>query len=295
MDSAIKDFLNFLAVEKGLAKNTIVSYRSDLLFFKLFCQNKNYQPLGTSGRTAVSAYLLQLKKEGKPPATVSRRLAAIKSLYRFLINDGRLEIDPTENMESPKKILKLPRVLTTDEVDRLLAQPRINTPAGLRDKAMMELLYATGIRVTELVSLDRGSINLVEGFIRCLGKGSKERIVPLGQVAIHFTEAYLLRSRAKLIGKGNSPSLFLNHNGGRLTRQGFWKIIKKYTAKSNINKEITPHTLRHSFATHLLENGADLRSVQELLGHADISTTQIYTHLTGTRIKDVYRKTHPRS
>lgn len=295
MDRAIKDFLNFLAVEKGLAKNTIVSYRSDLLFFKLFCQNKNHQPLGDGGRTAVLAYLLQLKREGKSPATVSRRLAAIKSLYRFLINDGRLEIDPTENMESPKKSLKLPRVLTTDEVDRLLAQPRTSTPAGLRDKAMMELLYATGIRVTELISLDRGSINLGEGYIRCLGKGSKERIVPLGQVAVHFTEAYLLRARARLIGKGSSPALFLNHKGGRLTRQGFWKIIKKYTAKSNINKDITPHTLRHSFATHLLENGADLRSVQELLGHADISTTQIYTHLTGTRIKDVYRKTHPRS
>jgi len=295
MDSAIKDFLNFLAVEKGLAKNTIVSYRSDLLFFKLFCHDKNHQPLGAGGRTAVLAYLLQLKREGRSPATVSRRLAAIKSLYRFLINEGRLEIDPTENMESPKKSLKLPRVLTTDEVDRLLAQPRTSTPAGLRDKAMMELLYATGIRVTELVSLDRGSINLGEGYIRCLGKGSKERIVPMGQVAVHFTEAYLLRARARLIGKGNSPALFLNHNGGRLTRQGFWKIIKKYTAKSNIKKDITPHTLRHSFATHLLENGADLRAVQELLGHADISTTQIYTHLTGTRIKDVYRKTHPRS
>lgn len=295
MEIAIKDFLNFLAVEKGLAHNTLLSYRSDLNFFRSFCQKKNYRFLVESGRTAIVAYLLQLKKEGRSTATISRRLAAIKSLCRFLINDGQMETDPTENLESPKKIQKLPKVLTTDEVDSLLSQPRTANPPGLRDKAMLELLYATGIRVSELVSLDVGNINMEEGYLRCLGKGSKERIIPIGQVAIHFTRAYLLGARVKLIKKDGCHALFLNQSGGRLTRQGFWKIIKKYTARCNISKEITPHTLRHSFATHLLENGADLRSVQELLGHADISTTQIYTHLTGSRLKEIYRKSHPRA
>lgn len=295
MDREIKDFLNFLAIERGLARNTVISYKSDLYFFKSFCLEKGFKPLGADGRPAVSAYLQHLKREGRSPSTISRRLAALKSLYGFLINEGRIDIDPTENMESPKKAQKLPRVLTTGEVDTLLAQPRISTTAGLRDKAMLELLYATGMRVTELVSLEKGDINLEEGYIRCLGKGSKERIVPIGHIAVHYLEAYMLRARAKLMGDKNSKHLFLNRRGEKLTRQGFWKIIKKYTARSKIKKDITPHTLRHSFATHLLENGADLRAVQELLGHADISTTQIYTHLTGTRLKEVHRKSHPRA
>lgn len=295
MDRVVKDFLNYLAVERGLARNTLISYQSDLLFFKNFCLRKGFNPLGPDNRGAVAAYLLELKKEGKSAATISRRLAALKSLYKFLINDGRLEKDPTENLESPKKVQKLPRVLTTDEVDRLLAQPRISTPGGLRDKAMLELLYATGMRVSELVSLELGSVNLEEGYVRCLGKGSKERIVPIGQVAEHYLKAYLQRARAKLMIRGVSRHLFLNRYGSMMTRQGFWKIIKKYTAKALIKKDITPHTLRHSFATHLLENGADLRAVQELLGHADISTTQIYTHLTGGKLKEVYGRTHPRA
>ncbi|MFZ5597654.1 MAG: site-specific tyrosine recombinase XerD [Bacillota bacterium] len=295
MERSIRDFLSFLAVERGLAKNTLASYRSDLVFFKKFCEQKNYAPLGDGGRSAVIAYLLQMKRDGMSAATVSRRLAALKSMYKFLIRESRLQVDPTENIETPRKVQKLPRVLTIEEVDRLLAQPRISTPGGLRDKAMLEVIYATGIRVSELVNLDRGSINLVEGYIRCLGKGSKERIVPVGEMAVHFTGEYLRRARPRLAGNKGSPALFLNGRGGRLTRQGFWKIIKKYAAGANIKKDITPHTLRHSFATHLLENGADLRAVQELLGHADISTTQIYTHLTGNRLKDVYQKSHPRS
>ncbi|MCL6611022.1 MAG: tyrosine-type recombinase/integrase, partial [Peptococcaceae bacterium] len=220
MDRAIRDFLNFLVVERGLSRNTVVSYRSDLVFFKNFCARKGFDPLGPGGRGAVSAYLLQLKNDGRSSATISRRLAALKSLYKFLVNEGRIESDPTENLESPKKVQKLPRVLTTGEVDRLLAQPSISTPAGLRDKAMLEMLYATGIRVSELVSLDRGSINLEEGYIRCLGKGAKERIVPMGQVAVRFAEAYLLRARARLMGSKNSPALFLNRYGNRMTRQG---------------------------------------------------------------------------
>ncbi len=295
MDRELQEFLNHLAVERGLARNTVISYKSDLAFFKHFCALKKISPFGPDGRTAVSAYLIQMKKEGKSPATVSRRLAALKSLYRFLVNEGHLERDPTENLESPKKSQKLPRVLTTGEVDMLLAQPRTATPSGMRDKAMLELLYATGIRVSELTSLDRGSINLAEGYIRCLGKGAKERIVPVSDVAAHFMALYLQGARSKLAGKANCQALFLNRRGGRMTRQGFWKIVKKYTARANIKKDITPHTLRHSFATHLLENGADLRSVQELLGHADISTTQIYTHLTRTRLREVYSKYHPRA
>ncbi|MHB8917240.1 MAG: site-specific tyrosine recombinase XerD [Desulfocucumaceae bacterium] len=295
MDRAIKDFLNFLAVEKGLSRNTVVSYRSDLVFFKNFCAGKGRDPFGPDGRAAVIDYLLYLKNLGRASATVARRLAALKSVYRFLINEGRLETDPTENLESPKKVQKLPRVMTVEEVDRLLAQPRISTIPGIRDKAMLELLYATGVRVTELISLDRGSVNLEEGYLRCLGKGSKERIVPMGPLAVRFTEAYLQRGRAKLMGGTNSQALFLNRYGRRMTRQGFWKIIKKYTARANIKKDITPHTLRHSFATHLLENGADLRAVQELLGHADISTTQIYTHVTGGRLKEIHRRSHPRA
>lgn len=295
MNRAVKDFLNFLTVERGLARNTISSYRSDLVFYKNFCFMKGFDPLGTGGRSAVTAYLLQLKKEKKSAATIARRLAALKSLYKFLLNEELIGFDPTENMESPQKTLKLPRVLTVEEVDMLLAQPPISTPGGMRDKAMLELLYATGVRVSELVSLDKENINLREGYIKCLGKGSKERIVPLGPVAEHFILVYLQNARIKLTSNLNNQALFVNHRGKRLTRQGFWKIIKKYTARSCIKKDITPHTLRHSFATHLLENGADLRSVQELLGHADISTTQIYTHLTRSRLKDIYRQSHPRA
>jgi len=293
--SQIKDFLNFLAVEKGLARNTINSYRSDLNFFKKFCERKGVNPFGKNARTAVSAYFIQLNKQEKSPATLSRRLAALKSFYKFLISEGYIQADPTENLASPQKVQKLPKVLTFDEVDRLLAQPRTSTAAGIRDKAMLELIYATGLRVSELVSLDKRNINLSEGYVRCLGKGSKERIVPLGEAAVESLKKYILKGRPKLTEKNSSPAVFLNQAGGRITRQSFWKIIKKYKDSAKIHKDITPHTLRHSFATHLLENGADLRVVQELLGHSDISTTQIYTHLTRSRLNEIYNKTHPRA
>lgn len=204
--------------------------------------------------------------------------------------------DPTVNLESPKLGQRLPQVLTTAEVEALLSQPQLADPAGLRDKAMLELIYATGIRVSEMVTLDIEHVELDMGYIRCFGKGSKERIIPLGAVAAHYVREYLARSRVKLTkGKTEHRALFVNAQGKRLTRQGFWKILKKYAREANINKHITPHTLRHSFATHLLENGADLRSVQEMLGHADISTTQIYTHLTKIRLREVYTNAHPRA
>ncbi len=237
-------------------------------------------------------YTLQLK--GLSSATVSRHLASLRSFYKFLVREEMAPKDPTVDLESPKHPQKLPRVLTTEEVDLLLGQPGIGDPAGLRDKAMFELLYATGIRVSELVSLNLDQVHIDNGFIRCFGKGEKERIVPMGDIAVRYLREYLARGRSKLI-RENTPSFFVNQRGRRLTRQGFWKIIKKYARQAGITKDVTPHTLRHSFATHLLENGADIRSVQAMLGHADISTTQIYTHLTKNKLKEIYDHTHPRA
>ncbi len=295
MDKEIKDFLNFLAVEKGLSQNTILAYKSDLTFYKCFTHKKKLNPLGDGRRGAIAAYMLYMKKQGYSSGTISRRLSALRNFFQFLLNEGILEDNPTENMETPKKSEKLPRVLSIQEVDRLLAMPRQSSPTGLRDKAMLELLYATGVRVSEIISLNRSNINLEEGYIRCMGKGSKERIIPVSPVALEFVNTYLLRGRPKLMGRKNTQALFLNRYGERMTRQGFWKLLKKYAVMAGITKIITPHTLRHSFATHLLENGADLRSVQELLGHSDISTTQIYTHLTRNRLKQVYDRVHPRA
>ncbi|HHW43925.1 MAG TPA: site-specific tyrosine recombinase XerD [Desulfotomaculum sp.] len=295
MEGLINHFIHYLAVEKGLAENTLASYQGDLNQFRAFCREKELDPIGAGGRGVVMAYLLQLKKSGRSPATVSRHLAALKSFYRFLLAEGLVHMDATANLESPRPPQRLPRVLSTREVESLLSQPRISTAAGLRDKAMLELLYATGIRVSELVSLDLAHVNLEHGFVRCFGKGARERIIPLGSVACHYVSEYLLRSRGTLVKGKNTAALFVNQQGQRLTRQGFWKIIKKYARQGRINKVITPHTLRHSFATHLLENGADLRSVQELLGHADIATTQIYTHLTRARLREIYDHTHPRA
>jgi integrase/recombinase XerD len=241
------------------------------------------------------SYLLHLQTQGKATATIARRLAALKAFYQFLVREKRIKNDPTANLESPKLEKRLPKVLTVSEVERLLGQPDLVQPAGIRDRAMLELLYATGIRVSELVSLSLADVSLDMGYIKCEGKGSKERIVPLGTIAIRSCREYLQAARAKLVKERPESALFVNHHGHRLTRQGFWKIVKKYAHDARVDKEITPHTLRHSFATHLLENGADLRSVQEMLGHADISTTQIYTHVTRGHLKEVYARTHPRA
>lgn len=295
MEKLLDEFIYHLAVERGLAKNTIASYRADLTGYILYCRNHGINELYEAGRDTVMSYLFQLQLDGRSPATISRRLAAVRTFYRYVIREGFLQEDPSAELESPKLAQKLPRVLSIEEVDHLLGQPLISKPSGLRDKAMLEVLYATGIRVSELVSLDLMNIHLDSGFIRCFGKGSKERIVPLGDVAARFIKEYLERGRSILKKSGDTPALFLNQHGRRLTRQGFWKIIKKYALKANIKTAITPHTLRHSFATHLLENGADIRSVQEMLGHADISTTQIYTHLTKSKIREIYDRSHPRA
>ncbi|WP_018131896.1 site-specific tyrosine recombinase XerD [Effusibacillus pohliae] len=295
MDKLIERFIHYLAVERGLSQNTLESYQRDLIAYTEFLQRSGVADVNQTRRANIIAYLADLQQKGRATSTISRNLASIRAFYSFLLRDGLIDGDPAANLESPKIEKRLPQVLTVEDVEALLDSPDLKTSTGLRDKAMLELLYASGIRVSELVSLNVDDVNLNMGFLKCYGKGAKERIIPLGSVALQMLEEYLNRARAKLLRDRSETSLFVNHHGQRLTRQGFWKIIKKYAKAANINKEITPHTLRHSFATHLLENGADLRSVQEMLGHADISTTQIYTHITKSRLKEVYAKTHPRA
>jgi integrase/recombinase XerD len=295
MDMLIDHFTHYLAVEKGLAANTLESYQRDLVTYVSYLREQGVTRIEETTRGQIIGYLLMLQEKGRATATLSRNLASIRAFYQFLVRDRYLDKDPSIHLETPKIEKRLPKVLAVDEVERLLEGPVTSRPAGLRDKAMLELLYATGIRVSELVHLHVGDVNLDMGFLKCMGKGSKERIIPLGRTAIDVVREYIMTGRPRLLKQKSETALFLNHLGKRITRQGFWKIIKKYAVQANIRAEITPHTLRHSFATHLLENGADLRSVQEMLGHADISTTQIYTHVTRTRIKDVYAKTHPRA
>ncbi len=240
-------------------------------------------------------YLAELRKRGLATSSLSRHIASMRSFFYFLIQENIITDNPALQLELPRIERKLPRVLTSAEMERLLNQPSLEEPAGIRDKAMLELLYASGVRVSELVSLNVGDFNPEMGFLRCRGKGMKERIVPVGTIAITTVQRYLAQCRPRLVKGGEERSLFVNQHGRRLTRQGFWKILKKYARKAKIPGEVTPHTLRHSFATHLLENGADLRSVQEMLGHSDISTTQIYTQITRRHIREVYDKTHPRA
>lgn len=295
MKKLINEFINYLSSERGLAMNTLESYGRDLRQYSQYLQNDSEGvPEGVSHHT-IEDYLRYLQTQGKATATVARRLAALKAFYQFLVRQKYLEKDPTANLESPKLEKRLPKVLSIREVEQLLAQPDVAQPGGLRDRAMLELLYATGLRVSELVALDLADLNLEMGYIRCACKATRERIVPLGSMAVGGCRDYLERGRPRLVKEREEQALFVNHHGRRLTRQGFWKIVKKYADDADIDKEITPHTLRHSFATHLLENGADLRSVQEMLGHADISTTQVYQHVTRGRLREIYARTHPRA
>ncbi|UNC92528.1 site-specific tyrosine recombinase XerD [Candidatus Contubernalis alkaliaceticus] len=294
-DKWFKEYQYFLEVEKGLAKNTLESYGRDLKSFFSFLNSNNCSNPVNVCRNDIVSYLLHLQKKGRAVSTISRNLASIRSFYHFLIEEQVVKQDPSSNLESPRQEKKLPEILSISEVDLLLSQPNQLEVTGIRDKAMLEVIYATGIRVSEMVSLNKTDINIDSGYLRCIGKGNKERIVPLGKVAIKNIFYYLEKSRPKLVKTDGEEAFFVNHHGKRLTRQGFWKIIKKYAQLADIKRKITPHTLRHSFATHLLENGADLRSVQEMLGHADISTTQIYTHITRKRLRGVYEKSHPRA
>lgn len=288
--------MEYLTVELGLSANTRQAYERDL---RLFCKTlgfKNSDALVNVSRELITGYMTQLKEKGLAAATIARKLAAIKAFYRFMTAEGYMDANPAEVVEAGTKGIKLPRVLSEDEVVRLLNQPDITTAEGFRDRTMLEVLYATGMRVSELINLTLERVDLNMKYIIAFGKGSKERIVPLGSVAAEFLQQYLEKVRPKLThADRNTNIVFLAFGGHELTRQRFWQIIRAYGRKANINKALTPHILRHSFATHLLDNGADLRSVQELLGHSDISTTQIYTHLTNKRLRDIYAKAHPRA
>lgn len=296
MTGRMQLFLEYLTVELGLSANTRQAYERDL---RLFCKTlgfKNSDALVNVSREQITGYMTQLKEKGLAAATIARKLAAIKAFYRFMTAEGYMDANPAEVVEAGTKGIKLPHVLSEDEVVRLLNQPDITTAEGFRDRTMLEVLYATGMRVSELINLTLERVDLNMKYIIAFGKGSKERIVPLGSVAAEFLQQYLEKVRPKLTHEDrNTNIVFLAFGGHELTRQRFWQIIRAYGRKANINKALTPHILRHSFATHLLDNGADLRSVQELLGHSDISTTQIYTHLTNKRLRDIYAKAHPRA
>lgn len=296
MTGRMQLFLEYLTVELGLSVNTRQAYERDL---RLFCKTlgfKNSDALVNVNREQITGYMTQLKEKGLAAATIARKLAAIKAFYRFMTAEGYMDANPAEVVEAGTKGIKLPRVLSEDEVVRLLNQPDITSAEGFRDRTMLEVLYATGMRVSELINLTLERVDLNMKYIIAFGKGSKERIVPLGSVAAEFLQQYLEKVRPKLTHEErNTNIVFLAFGGHELTRQRFWQIIRAYGRKASINKALTPHILRHSFATHLLDNGADLRSVQELLGHSDISTTQIYTHLTNKRLRDIYAKAHPRA
>lgn len=300
MDERIGQFLNFLSVEKNASSNTIAAYRNDLNQFRAFLQSEGLgDGLGDLSQEQIVHYVEHLRNGQKyKDATVARKVAAVKSFYGFLAAEGLIDSDPTEQLKSPQVGKTLPRALTVAEVDELLEQPaRRNTPEARRDKAMLELLYATGLRVTELISLDVNDIALESDpvTVRCIGKGERERILPLHQRPVDELRQYIFHVRPKLVRNRRETALFVNRRGERLTRQGFWLILKNYAREAKLDKAITPHTLRHTYATHMLSGGMPLRNVQDALGHASISTTQIYTHLTDDQKRREYDKAHPRA
>ncbi len=293
MDGISKRFLEYLTVEKGLSKNTIDSYRRDLGRYLHFLEKQGLD-LQKVSRKEITTYIGELRGDGLVSSSIARNLSTIRRFHRFLISEGLSEIDPCENLETPKGVIRLPKTLTSEEVEALLNKPDSKKRLGLRDRTMIELLYATGMRVSELVSIKLKDLNLEVGYIITFGKGSKERVVPIHEKAITLIKDYLKDSRNRLLKKGNSSYLFLGQGGRPMTRERFWQIIKGYALQAGIKGKVFPHVLRHSFASHLLEHGADLRSVQLMLGHSDISTTQIYTHVTSERLKRIHREFHPR-
>ncbi len=295
----VLDFLAYLEFERGLSRNTLEAYRSDLLQYAAWLAQTGHDPLAL-GHPELSAFVAALAAghDGKPavaPATLQRKVACLRSFHRHLRRQGILEHDPTVHLRAPRQSRKLPEVLSRDEVSALLEQPKGSEPATLRDRALLELMYACGLRASEATELRVADLDLELGVLRARGKGSKERVVPIGGAAARAVAAYLRSGRPKLMGDRVDPRLFLNHRGSGLTRQGLYKIVQRYAAAAGLAGRMSPHTLRHTFATHLLAGGCDLRSLQEMLGHSDIATTQLYTHLSAERLKDVYFDAHPRA
>ena len=290
----ISKYEYYLTGEKHASANTVSSYLRDVTQFGEWLQHEKHCELRKANMEAIQDYISWMQGHGKSAASATRFLASVKSFYNFLIAQGITKQNPAKGVASAKSEKKYPEILTNREVELFLEQPQCVDAKGIRDHAMLELLYATGMRVSELIALNLEDLNLMAGFVRCESKG-KERVIPLYRTAVKALGDYLRQIRPQIIADGNERALFVNMNGERMSRQGFWKIIKYYQEKAGIQKEITPHTLRHSFAVHLLENGADLRAIQEMLGHADISSTQVYTHVVKNNLKDVYIKAHPRA
>lgn len=297
VEDALSEFLSFMEVEKGMSPNTLAAYKRDISNYIFSLKNHSITAIEEIKRADILNYLDELKSSGLAPSTLSRNTASIKSFHKFLVREsdkeGGLE-NPAADLSLPKKPVKLPHVLTVEQVQAVLDKPRGQTPLILRDKAMLEVLYGAGIRVSELVSLGIGDIDFEQGYVTCFGKGSKERLIPLGSYALKALEVYIDQARPKLVRNRITSELFVNSRGTRITRQGCWLVVKKYAKLAGLD-DIHPHSFRHSFATHLLEAGADLRAIQELLGHSSISTTQIYTSLTTQDLKEIYLETHPRA
>jgi integrase/recombinase XerD len=294
MEALIERFLRHLQVERGLSANTLTAYRLDLEKFAAFSAAHKLT-IQSAGRDAVLDFLSSLYRRKLSSRSVARHLVTLRVFFRFAVTEGLLREEPTLNLEAPRMWKGLPVLLSIPQVEKLLAQPDVATPLGARDAAMLEVLYSTGLRVSELVGLRLAELDLSMGCVRCVGKGNKERLVPLGRKSLEALRRYLGAPRARLLRGRSSPLVFLNHHGSKMTRVGFWKVLKGYGRRAGLPPKLSPHKLRHSFATHLLERGADLRSVQAMLGHADISTTQIYTHVTQERLRQIYRAHHPRA
>ncbi len=293
-DAALVDaYLDHLRVERRLAGHTIESYARDLAALAGYAEREGLA-IERFSRQDLEAFVRALMSSGLSPRSTARAVACVRGLYRYLVLDRRLEASPADDLRAPRAWPALPRFLSTEEVDRLIAQPDVSAPRGLRDRAMIEVLYATGLRVSELVGLRPPDLNLEGGYLTCTGKGDKQRLVPLGDQAVEWVRRYTRDGRPALLGSRSSPRLFLNARGGALSRVGFWKILKAHGTAANLPRDLSPHVLRHSFATHLLDRGADLRAIQMMLGHADLSTTQIYTHVLDARMRTVYEKFHPR-
>lgn len=292
----MNEYISYIKNEKELTSNTLEAYIRDIMQFKNYLVKNQIDDTTRVNKTTIITYLMYLQKSGRATSTISRNLASIRCFYQYLLNNSLIKEDPTYNLRSPKFERKVPNVLTKKEVDILLSQPIEDNFKGVRDKAMLELLYATGIRVSEIIALNMDNINLELGYLSLYGSSQKDRVIPIGSIALKHLTNYIENYRNEVLKDREEIALFLNYNGSRLTRQGFWKIIREYTVKSNIDKKITPHTLRHSFAVHLLQNGADIKTVQEMLGHSDISTTQMYAFATDNKeLRDVYDKLHPRA